>query len=466
MGATRELAKFCSSLSYEDLSRDVVDRVRYLALDFLGVAVRGTLTKQAEIVRNFAKDMGCEGGVIIGTSMRAPYQYAALANGTSSHSLELDDLSNESSAHVGVAIFPAAFAMAELTGCDEKKLIEAVVSGYEVMVRLGKALNPASHYARGFHPTGTCGTFGAATAASKILNLDEGQTLSALGIAGSQAAGVMEYLTSGTWTKSLHAGWAAHNGMIAALLAKGGFKGPPTIVEGRFGFLHAYSDDFDLEKLLAGLGDSFEIMRVSVKPYACCRYEQGPIDGILKLIKENKLKAQEVEKVTLGILKAGFPIIVEPKELKYNPRTVVDAQLSMPFGAAVAVLYGSVSLDEYTADNLESSEVKEMMGRVSCVADAELEKVYPKHWPASVEIATKDGRKFSTRIDYPKGDPENPLSWEELILKFNNLSSRVFSENRRNQVISRVRSLGVGESIYGLTSLLSTGDTPKPAPPD
>jgi 2-methylcitrate dehydratase PrpD len=204
-------------------------------------------------------------------------------------------------------------------------------------------------------------------------------------------------------------------------------------------------------------------MRVSVKPYACCRYEQGPIDGILKLIKENKLKAQEVGKVTLGILKAGFPIIVEPKELKYNPRTVVDAQFSMPFGAAVAVLYGSVSLDEYTADNLESSEVKEMMGRVSCVADAELEKVYPKHWPASVEIATKDGRKFSTRIDYPKGDPENPLSWEELILKFNNLSSRVFSENRRNQVISRVRSLGVGESIYSLTSLLSTGDTLKPA---
>lgn len=458
MSATKTLVNFCSRLSYDGLSPEVVDRVKYFAMDFLGVAVRGSLTESAKVVRNLVRDISSDakGGVVIGTNVRAPFEYAALANGTASHSLELDDVSNEASAHPGAVIFPAAIGMAELTGCDGKRFIEAVAAGYDVMLRLGKALNPASHYARGFHPTGTCGVFGAAMAAAKILNLDTEKMLNALGIAGSQAAGSMEFLTDGSWTKRLHPGWAAHSGIIAALLARKGFTGPATIVEGKFGFLHAYSDNPEHDKFLSGLGDSFEIMRVSVKPHACCRYKQGPIDGILKIMNENKLRAQEVEKVTLGILKVGFPIIVEPQGLKYNPQRIVDAQFSMPFGAAIAILYGKASLDQYTLRNLESPDVKEIMGRVSCVLDPELDKAYPRRWPASVEIVTKDGRHFSTRIDYPKGDPENPLSWEELVQKFDELSSPVLSEDRRNKTISRVRSLETEENISNLTNLLST----------
>jgi len=457
MGDTREMAHFCSSLSYGGLSPEVIDRVKYLALDFLGVAARGSREESSEAVRNFAReiDTNMGGGVIIGTRMRAPYQYAALANGSSAHSLELDDVSNESSSHPGTVIFPAALAAGELMECDGRKFIEAVVVGYEVMIRLGKALNPASHYARGFHPTGTCGSFGAAVCASKILNLSEEQMLNAVGIAGSQASGSMEFLSGSAWVKRLHPGWAAHNGIIAALLAKGGFTGPASIVEGRFGFLHAYSDNPDLSKFLAGLGDSYEIMKVSIKPHACCRYKQGPIDGILEIMRENQLKAPEVEKVTLGILKAGFPIIVEPQELKYSPRTVSEAQFSMPFGAALALLYGKAGLDEYTEANLGSPEVKEMMGRVSCTLDPELERVYPRQWPASVEIVTKDGRKFKTRINYPKGDPENPLSWEELLRKFDELSSPVFSEEKRKEIVSRMRSLETETRVPALTDLLA-----------
>jgi len=457
MGATKEIANFCHELSYQGLSPEVIDRVKYLALDFLGVAVRGSREKSSGVVRNFVRDLnaGVSGGVIIGTNLRAPCQYAALANGTASHSLELDDVSNESSSHPGVVIFPTALAVGELVGCDGRKFIEAVVLGYEVMIRLGKALNPASHYARGFHPTGTCGTFGAAVVAAKILDLGREQMLSALGIAGSQAAGSMEFLTDGSWVKRLHPGWAAHNGIIAALLAKRGFTGPATIVEGRSGFLHGYSDNPDPGKLLAGLGDSFEVTRVSIKPHACCRYKQGPIDGILKIMKENGLGAQDVAKLKLGILKAGFPIVVEPRELKYNPRTVYEAQFSMPFGAALALTYGKASLNEYTEANLKSPEVREMMNRVSCVLDAELDRVYPRQWPASVEMVTKDGRKFSTRIDYPRGDPENPLSWEEMIQKFDELSAPVFSEDRRAEITSRVRSLETEPTVSALASLLS-----------
>ncbi|HEX76633.1 MAG TPA: MmgE/PrpD family protein [Dehalococcoidia bacterium] len=458
MSETKTMVNFCSRLSYNELPAEVIDKVKYLFLDFLGVAARGSLTESAEAVRNLVKDMGhgSKGSVIIGSNMRAPLEYAALANGTASHSLELDDVSNEASAHPGSVIFPTALAASELTGCDGKRFVEAVVLGYEVMIRLGKALNPANHYARGFHPTATCGAFGAATAASKILNLDAEQMLSALGIVGSKAAGSMEFLTNGAWTKRLHPGWAAHSGIIAALLARRGFTGPATIVEGKFGFLYAYSDSSDLGKFLSGLGDSFEIMKVSVKPHACCRYKQGAIDGILKIMSENKLRAQEVDKVILGILKAGFPIIVEPSELKYNPQTIVDAQFSMPFGAAIAVLYGKASLDQYTLRNLQSKEVKEIMGRVSCVLDPELDKAYPERWPASVEIATNDGRHFYARIEHPKGDPENPLSWQELVKKFNELSSPVFSRDRRERIISEVRSLETEENISNLASLLST----------
>ena len=456
MGVTRTLVDYCNNLSYQQLPPEVINKVKYLAVDFLSVAARGSLTESAEVVRHFVEGIGTSAkeGIIIGADMKTSYQYAALANGTASHSIELDDVSNEASAHPGVAVFPTAFAAAEMMRSDGKRFIEAVVLGYEVMVRLGKALNPANHYARGFHPTGTCGAFGAAIAASKLFNLDAEQMTSALGIVGSQASGSMEFLADGAWTKRLHPGWAAHNGIIAALLAKRGFTGPATIVEGRFGFLHAYSEGSDASELLTGLGDDFKIMKISVKPHACCRYKQGPIDGIIEIMTKNNLRPQEVEKVTLGILKPGFPIVLEPKELKYNPRSIVDAQFSMPFGASVALLYGNASLDQYTVDRLESPEVKEMMRRVYCVSDPELDKVFPEKWPATVEITTKDGRRFSTKVDYPKGDPENPLSWQEVEGKFNELSSGVFPQSKRKQILSKVKSLDAETNICNLANLL------------
>jgi 2-methylcitrate dehydratase PrpD len=457
MGATKEIASFCHKLGYQGCSPEVVDRVKYLALDFLGVAARGSREKSSRVVRDFIADVDSAAGgcVVIGSDLQASAHYAALANGAAAHSLELDDVSNESSSHPGVVVFPAALAVAELVGCDGRRLIEAVVVGYEVMVRLGKALSPASHYARGFHPTGTCGVFGAAVAAAKILGLSQGEIINALGIAGSQAAGSMEFLMDGSWVKRLHPGWAAHNGIVAALLARRGFSGPATILEGRAGFLHAYSDNSDPDKLVTGLGESFEVMKVSVKPHACCRYKQGPIDGILKIMKENNLGAQDVAEVKLGILKAGFPIVVEPREVKYSPRTVVDSQFSMPFGAALAILYGRASLDEYTEANLKSPEIKEIAKRVSCVSDASLDRVYPKQWPASVEIVTRDGKRFSTKVDYPRGDPENPLSWEEVIQKFEGLTAPVFSREDRAEIVSRVRSLETEAGLAALSSLLS-----------
>jgi 2-methylcitrate dehydratase PrpD len=458
MEETRQLVSNCFKVSCEKFPQDVIDKVRYLALDFLGVASRGSLSNSSVPMYEFVKEIGQDqnGARVIGSTFKAKPQYAALANGCSAHSLELDDVVNEASLHPAVAIFPAAFSASYIAKQSVKKFIEGVVLGYEVMIRLGKALDPTAHYAQGFHPTATCGTMGAAICAAKILELTEPQMLCALGIAGSQAAGSMEFLADGTWTKRMHPGWAAHSGLIAALLAKKGYTGPSSILEGKAGFLHAYSPKSDLGKVLSSWGNPFEIMRTSIKPHACCRYVQAPIDGILKVVKENKLTADAVDKVTLGILKTAFPIIVDPKEIKLSPRTVVDAQFSMAFGAAVTIMYGKATLDEYVQENVESPAIKAMMKKVECVPDPELDKDFPKKWPASVKITTKDGKNYSSYIEYPKGDPENALSWDELIAKFQSLTAPVYSETRRNQIVTQARALQPDGSLENLCGLLQT----------
>lgn len=443
MGITQDLARFCSELKYPQLPGEVVDRVKYLFLDFIGVTCRGSKENSSKSMYRFVKEMRCghQVGVIIGTKERAPYVYAALANGVSSHAIEMDDVNNEASLHPGVVVFPAALATSEMVGTTGENFIEAVVLGYEVTVRLGKALGPENHYRRGFHPTATCGTFGSSVVASKIMGLKTEGITNAMGIAGSQTSGSMEFLAQGAWTKRFHAGWAAHSGMIAAQLARKGFQGPTSIIEGRDGFLRAYSDGSDESEVLRRVGLGFEILRTSVKPYACCRYMQPPIDGILKIVSENDLQPDQVEKVNLGILKAGFPIIVEPKEVKYNPQSIVDAQFSMPFGAAVAILYRKAGLKEFHSSKIRSEEVKRMMKRVECIEDPDLERTYPKKWCATVEILTKNGKRYFTKIEYCKGDPENPLSWEELIEKFHDLTGRFMTKERRLKIVDQVRAL-------------------------
>jgi len=443
MGITQELAKYCSGLRFNQLPEEVIDRAKYFFLDFIGVACRGSQEESSKTIYRFVREMirGPGNGVIIGTEQRAPYLSAALANGTSAHAIEMDDVNNEASLHPGVVVFPSSLATGERVGAGGKDFIEAVVSGYEVMIRLGRALGPENSYKRGFHPTGTCGTFGSSIAASKLMRLKEERMVSAMGIAGSQAAGSMEYLAQGAWTKRFHAGWAALSGMTAAQLAQKGFQGPSSIIEGRDGFLHAYSNGSDPGKVLEGIGSWFGVMRTSVKPHACCRYMQPPIDAVLKILKENDLQPDRVEKIRLGLLRAGSHLIAEPIESKYSPQSIVDAQFSAPFGAAVALLYRKAGLDEFQLSKIKSEEVKRVVRLVECVVDPELDRTFPRQWGATAEILTREGKKYFAKVDYCKGDPENPLSWDELIEKFHGLCHRRMTKERRLKVVEEVRRL-------------------------
>ena len=455
-GITRTLAKFCAELTYEDLSPEVVDWAKYLCLDFAGVTLNGSTTQSARTVVEAIESVQRPGpSAIIGTSKRALPEYAAMANGTAFHSVELDDVNNEASLHPGVVAYPTALAMADVARVDGRSFITSVVAGYDVMVRLGRALKPAEHYGRGFHPTATCGAFGAAAVASRLLGLNTNSMTAALGVAGSQAAGSLEFLVDGTWTKRLHPGWASNSGIWAATLAQAGFLAPSTIIEGRHGFLRAYSGDPNPDLVLKDLGDEFLVTRTSIKPHSCCRYKQGPIDCLIDLRERHGVKAEDVERATIGVLSAGFNVVAAPEEDKRNPTSVVDMQFSMPFGAAIALLYGRASLSEYSTDVVQRPEVQELMGRVQCVTDPSLDALYPRQWPAWAEVATTDGRILRSQIEYPKGDPENALSWQEMKDKFTNLSAPVVSPEHQEQIISTIEGLDDMADVRGLAELLT-----------
>jgi 2-methylcitrate dehydratase PrpD len=204
--------------------------------------------------------------------------------------------------------------------------------------------------------------------------------------------------------------------------------------------LQGYSRNPVPERLTAGLGGSCEILNTAVKPHACCRYMQGPIDAILALVRDHSIQPEQIRKIEIGVLEAGWAIIAEPRNQKYNPECVVDAQFSMPFGAAVAVLCGAAGLDQFTLEQIRSPRVREMMRKVVLMKDARLEKSFPREWPARATIELRNGERYEKFVRYPKGDPENPLTWDEMAVKFRSLAGAVLSSERCDAVIAQISS--------------------------
>jgi len=415
----------CEVVAIRDrsLPPDVVARALDLLRDHLGVALGGAGEESSVVLRRGLVTLELRGGAtVLGTAERLPAPHAALANGAAAHALEMDDTHQGGSLHLGATVFPAALAAAELVGASGERVLRAAVAGYDVAARLAMALGPAAHYRRGFHLTATCGAFGAAAAAGAVLGLDAAAVAAALGIAGSQAAGSMEFLADGSWTKRFQTGWAACAGLHAAALAQAGFSGPATILEGRFGFLHAYSDGATTAPLAAREG--YELMRTSVKPHACCRYMQGPIDAVLALRAAHRIEPDQVERVEVGMLAAGFPIVCEPAEAKRRPASVVEAQFSLPFGVAVALARGAASPSEFAPACLRDPTVGELMERVVGVRDPALDAAFPRAWPCWVRIALRGRPPLEAHIEHPRGDPESFLTPAELERKFRTLASR------------------------------------------
>lgn len=432
---TVALAARCAGVSWGKLPDEVCARAAELVLDLVGVALRGSRQPSSVAAREAIARLAGGGGratVIGGPRLRAAW--AALANGTSGHAIELDDVTSESSLHPGVAVIPAALALAEERGASGRAFVEAVVAGYEATMRVGNALNPASAYERGFHPTGVAGVFGAAAAASLLLGLDAAATARAFGVAGTMASGSLEYLSDGSWTKRLNPGWAGHAGIVAAELAAAGFRGPTTAIEGPLGVLHAFSAEPHVERLTSEGG--WVLMEVSIKPYACCRYNHGPIDGVLRLAREHRLRPDDVSRIRIAIVSGGSLLVSEPIEAKRAPRNVVDAQFSLPFAAAIALVRGRAGLAEYIQENVDDPLMRSVMARVDCVRDPSLDALYPARWPSTVEIELRDGRVLRARVDDATGEPRNPVSRDGLLEKFRSLAVDLVSDELAERLLA------------------------------
>ena len=326
-GITRRLAEFAAGIDFASLDSEVVERTRMLLMDQVGISIRGRndaglSASMAAALRHLG--LGSGNASVIGDGAAYSPPAAALFNGNLGHSLDFDDTHASGSIHPSAPIVPAALAAAEMVGANGRTVVAAVVAGYEVQIRLSLALGPSDHYRQGFHPTPTCGVFGAAAAAGRVLGLEPSQMEDAFGLCGSLAAGSMQFLVDGAWNKPFHTGYAAMNGLVAACMAREGFRGARESVEGRAGFLHAYAPNANPDIADADLGERWETLRIAIKPYPSCRYSHAPVDALIALRDEHDIDWRDVESVEIGVSRTGWDIIGDPEEEKQRPTTYVD----------------------------------------------------------------------------------------------------------------------------------------------
>ncbi|MCC6057070.1 MAG: MmgE/PrpD family protein, partial [Desulfurococcaceae archaeon] len=368
----------------------------------------------------------------------------ALANGVSGHAVELDDIHQESIIHPAAPVLPAALAIGEREGVSGRDLITAVVLGYEVEIRIGKAVNP-SHY-QFWHTTGTVGTFGAVASAGKLLNLNEKSMMHAFGIAGTMAAGLIEVF--GTMSKPLNPGRAAMDGVIAALLAKEGFTSSTRILEAEKGYLKATAREFSVKEIVEGLGEHFEILNNIFKVHASCGHTHAAIDAVLEITRKYGVRPDDVEEVLVGT----YPIAVEVVGRSYEPSTPSEAKFSLPYCVAVALIYGRAGLREFSYEKLEDPVIRALAKKVKVFVEPKCSNA--KLGCAEVKIRTKSGGEYASFVPAPKGYPQNPLTKHELEEKFKSLALSVLTENRVVEVLKAVESLEEVSNVRTLMDLV------------
>lgn len=423
--ATQRLAEFAAQTPGQALPQVVTQRALELLTDLAGSIIRAAHdSESSHAVLAMVERLGMAGDgpcTVLGLSRRFGGAAAALLNGVFGHSLDFDDTHADSSLHPSAVVVPAALAAAELVNASGADLLVAVAIGYEVCCRIGMALDPTAHYARGFHPTATAGVFGAAAAAGRLLALSAPEMVSAFGIAASQASGSLQFLENGAWNKRYQVGEAAMKGLIAATLAGEGFKGAIEALEGRHGLLKGYSDDAQPERAVAGLGHVWETLRIGLKPYPACRYTHAATDGLLLLQKEHGWHADDVTRIRVGLHRNGIALVGEPIEAKRRARSIVEGQFSMPYAAAVALLRQNFGWDDY--DLLGNAKTEAIADRVEVWRDPSLEGL--RHpFGATLEVEAR-GQRYNLRIPTASGEPETFPDAQALKRKFDTLTRPV-----------------------------------------
>lgn len=438
------LAAHYASLTYASLPEATRRSVKRLLLDYLGVAVAGSQTESGRIARRFASSLGGHPqSTLIGDAERVPALQAAFANAISSHSVELDDIDVLALFHFSPPVYSAALAVAEQVGASGKDLLVALASGCEVMERVSRAAN-SSLRNRGYHTTPTCGVFGATLATAKLLALPEDRIVSAFGLAGAQAGGLME-MYGPSMQKRFNPGPAARNGVTAGVMAQLGFTGAATIFEGERGFLAAFTDRNDPAQLVADLDGDY-LLEIEFKPYSCARPIHNAIDCALAVRKQPGFDVTKVSRIAM---------LRHPDWARYHgnatPSTYHEAQVSLPYSVAVALVDGQALFPQYNNTRLKDPQLRSIAALVTIAEDATL--------PRGVScrmIAESDGRRFEAQVDYPKGSIQNAMSDAELRAKFDSLVEPVLGAKRAAEVADAVAGVEDLADIGTLMRLLAT----------
>jgi 2-methylcitrate dehydratase PrpD len=444
------LAGFAAEHTYERLPEEVRDSVRRRTLDTLGIAVAATRLDTSRAMRDYARAQGGRGEAhAVGVAEPLPAELAALVNGTLAHSLDYDDTHLPSVLHPSATIVPAALAAAEAGQRDGRETIAAIAAGLEICVRIGMAgydreKRNNTYFDRGQHATSICGTIGGAASAALLLGLTAEGVMHAMGIAVSMAGGVIEANRTGGTVKRIHCGWAAHAAISAARLAALGITGPPTVLEGRFGFFRAYLDGrYDAEAIDAELGERWEVPGIFFKPYPANHFTHAGIDAGIAL-RDRGVSLDDVEALDLGVAEPTVRTIGEPIEVKRAPATGYQAQFSGPYTVVAAMLGGAglgLGLDDFSDDLAGDPARRRHMAKVTVAGRAECSEVFPHQFPAVLTARLHDGSVLEEAVMSNRGGPQRPLSDGELELKFTDNAGRLLPDSAMRQVQENVLSL-------------------------
>lgn len=453
----QQLAAFAVRSRDDGIPDDVVDDAQRRLLDALGNAYAAFGTREGrgpepwESVRRLVVGWGgTPESSSIGVAGRLPAPSAALLNGTLAHSLDFDDTHLPSVLHPSASIVPAVLAAAEAHGASGLGTLVAIAVGDEICNRVGMgsydpSIRNSIFFEHGLHATSICGTIGGAAAVALLLGLDAEGVANAMAIACSMGSGLIEANRTGGTIKRVHCGWAAHGAVISAQMAGAGITGPPTVFEGRFGFYEALSRSrHDAEAIVGGLGARWEVLRTFYKPYPSNHFTHAGIDAAIAMRTEHGLDPHDIESMELGLPAPALRSIAEPRNEKIRPQSGYHAKFSGPFTVATALLGGGglgVYLDDFTDAHAVDPERLRLAAAVTCVADEACTEIFPHQFPAVLRVTTKRGTTLEVRVDANRGGPENPLSFEELGLKFSLNAGRALAATDVHVLGDAVRRL-------------------------
>ena len=448
-GATiaETLAAFAEGLRPEAIPAAVLERARYLILDAVGIAHASTRYEFAHRSLSAMTDLSAGLGdmPVIGLPARLQLRDAMLMNGILVHGLDFDDTHVQGVIHSTAACFPSALGVAAHCGLDGQDLLAAYVVGMEAGTRLGSVAKGAFHQV-GFHPTGLVGAFSATLIAGRLFGLNAAQLAMAQGIALSAASGSLEFLNDGAWTKRMHPGWAGVAGFTAASLARHGFVGPREAYEGRFGLfashLGAHAPDIDLSLATAGLGETWEVARVAVKPIPACHFTHACADAAAILRGKHGLKAADIRSVRALVPREVVKTVCEPVATKKRPQNSYDAQFSIPYIVATALARGSFGLAHLEEAALADAEVLALAQRVEYEADPA--SPFPKYYSGEVIVTTNDGRELRHREEMNRGCVDRPITNDEIASKFMANARLAVSASRAEEIRDLVLAIGQG----------------------